>query len=161
MPCHYIGPRHALGRITRCMRVATVAYKINTKIQGPSLDSSGARSGTSPSATEAANASIGPPPTPPMPPLLPPQPPLRQLRVDLICCHAAAAATVVDAAAATAAICIRMAHGADKDGRRATAIACDCTRAFCCMGLHRYLQTCCHRDTLQPPSLSNRSTERL
>ena len=160
MPCHYIGPRHALSRITRCTRIAAVAYKINTKIQGPSLDSSGARSGTSPSATEAAEASTAPPPTRPWPPVLPLQPPLRRLRVDLICCRAAAAATVVAAAAATAAVRIRMAHGAEKDGRRATAIACDCTRAFCCVGLHRYLQTCCHRETLQPPSLSNRSTER-
>ena len=121
--------------------------------------SPGARFGTSPSATEAANASIGPPPSPPMPPLLPPQPPLRRLRVDLICCCAAAAATVVAAAAATAAIHIRMAHGTVKDGARATAIACECTLTICCVRVHPQLQTCCHRDTAQPPTLSNRSSE--
>lgn len=156
MPCRYMRPRHALGRITRCMRNAAVGCYINTKIQGSSLDPSGARSATSPSATEAAEASFGPPPTRPWPPVLPPQPPLSQLRVDLICCRAAAAATVAAAAAVTAAVRIRMAHGTVNDGRRATAIACKCTLAICCVRVHPRLKTCCHREPVQPPTVMNR-----
>lgn len=157
MRCHDTRPKHDLGRMTRCTCVAAVASEINQKIDGPSCNSSGARSSTSPSATEAANASIGPPPTPSLPPLLPPQPPLRRLRVDLICCCAAAAATVVAAAAVTAAVRIRMAHDTAKDGARATAIACECMLTICCIRVHPQLHTCCHRETAQPPTLSNRS----